>query len=376
MTIKSFRFAAACLVSFLPAGTMLLASPVENVDEHFRLVDRNRDGVASGDEIRGTLFARYDTNADGAVTAAEFAYGRAFDKKFADTAKDPQQAWVVLDWNQDGYLSGTELDGKWDALDFDRDGKVQKHEFITGRTAPAVAPGPGTAPAPVAPAPAAPPATAYIPPPASAPGTTPAPVAPPATAYIPPPAAGGDEAAAPKSLWGASLATAQKSDLFTFFNLARVGQGIPLEAGTQWVFQPKQGPFRELVMVKLTESRDKRIVAAELLLAASFVTDPKTDVFARDIAKSFVAQLTPAAHAAATRDLVNELWHGAPNQVRVGGGAAPKLPDPPTAGYQAYLGKRENYEQTLGDAKLIIISAPAADEWLLISFQPAVEAGN
>lgn len=368
MTIKSFRFAGALVCSLSWAGTPLLASPMENVAEHFQKVDRNGDGVASGDEIRGSLFARYDTNADGAVTSAEFAHGRAFDKKFADTTKDPQQAWVVLDWNQDGYLSGTELDGKWDNLDFDRDGKVQKHEFITGRTAPAVDPGPGTAPAPVAPP------TNYIPPPAT-PATPP-------TAYTPPPAAPQQPEAQPgqvapvKSLWGESLATAQKSDLFTFFNLARVGQAIPLEAGSQWTFQPKQGPFREFVMVKLTESRDKRIVAAELLLAGSFVTNAKTDVFARDIAKSFVAQLTPTGQSAATRDLVNELWYGAPNQVRVGGGAAPKLPDPPTAGYQAYLGKRENHEQTLGDVKLMIISAPAADEWLLISFQPAVEAGN
>lgn len=368
MTIKSFRFAAKLLCAALPAfafqvSTTQAVSPVENVAENFARLDRNRDGVASGDEI-GTLWSRYDTNADGVVTAAEFTHGRAFDKNFAVTTKDPQQAWVVLDWNQDGYLSGTELDGKWDSFDFDRDGKVQKNEFITGRTAPAVAPGPAAPPAPVAPP------TNYTPPPATPPGT----VAPP-TAYVPPPA-GNDEAAKAKSLWGGSLAAAQKSDLFTFFNLVRTGQGIPLEAGTQWVFLPKQGPFRELVMVKLTESRDKRIVAAELLLAGSFVNEAKTDVFARDIAKSFVSQLTPAGQAAATRDLVNELWYGAPNQVRVGGGAAPKLPDPPTAGYQAYLGKRENHEQTLGDVKLMIISAPAADEWLLISFQPAVEAGN
>ncbi|MCE9604348.1 MAG: hypothetical protein K8U03_05520 [Planctomycetia bacterium] len=338
MTTKPFRSAATFLFSLLLVSATLAASPVEDVAEHFTHVDRNRDGVASGDEIRGTLWARYDGDKDGAVTQTEFVAGRAYDKRFAETAANPQQAWLVLDWNQDNYLSGTELDGKWERLDADGDGKVQKHEFITARTGPAVAPGPN---------------------------------APPPNNVAPVPAG---EGAKLKSLWGESLATAQKSDLFRFFNLVRVGEGAAFEAGTQWTFQPKQGPFRELVLVKLTESTDKRIVAADLLLAGSFVNNAKTDVFARDIADSFIAQLTPAAHAAATRDLVNELEHGAPNTVRVDGAAVPKLPDPPTAAYQAYLGKRESHEQELGDVKLIIRSAPAADEWLLISFQPAREA--
>jgi len=339
---RPFHYPATVLSSLLLVSTTLAASPVEDVAEHFTHVDRNRDGVASGEEIRGTLWARYDGDKNGAVTQAEFVAGRAYDKRFAETAANPQQAWLVLDWNQDNYLSGTELDGKWERLDFDGDGKVQKHEFITARTGPAVFPGPN-APRPnvVAPVPA------------------------------PAPAAAGAKL---KSLWGESLAVAQKSDLFQFFNLVRVGEGVPFEAGTQWSFQPKQGPFRELVIVKLTESVDKRIVAADLLLAGSFVSNPKTDVFARDIADSFIAQLTPSAHAAATRDLVNELEHGAPNMVRVDGTAGPKLPNPPTAGYQTYLGKRESHEQELGDVKLIIRSATADDEWLLISFQPAREA--
>lgn len=342
MTTPLYRHVATFAVSLLMISAAAAASPVENVEENFTRIDRDGDGQLSRAEIGAFDWLRYDTDSSGAVTNAEFVTGRAFDKKLAETTADPQLAWQVLDWNHDGYLSGFELDGKWEKYDFDTDGKVQKHEFITARTGPAVMP--------------APPAGVVVP---VAPANDPAPAA---------------VDAQTKSLWGATLAVAQQSDLFQFFNLERVGQGILLEAGTQWNFQPKQGPFRELVMIKLTENRDTRkIVAAELLLQGSFVQNPKTDVFARDLAKSFVAQLTPAAHAAATRDLVNELQFGAPNMVRLDGAAGPKLPDPPTAGYQAYLGKRENFTQMLGDVQLFILPAAAGDDWLLISLQPAPE---
>jgi hypothetical protein len=61
-----------------------------------------------------------------------------------------EKAWPLLDWTDDGFLSGTELDnGRWARFDADRDGRVSKDEFLAGR---AREPRGGNRPAAAAPA--------------------------------------------------------------------------------------------------------------------------------------------------------------------------------------------------------------------------------
>jgi Ca2+-binding EF-hand superfamily protein len=330
------------MLFLVTSSSVQAASPSETIEEHFTRTDRNADGRLTPDEMPGVSWLQYDTDGDRAVTRDEFAMGRTRDKREAETTADTARAWKLLDWNHDNYLSGFELDNKWDRFDADGDGKVQQAEFLAARGQ--------SNPAPAKPA--LRPGDAVI-----VPGN----VAQPAGAQT--------------SLWGQSLKTAKAADLFKFFNLVESGAPILLEAGTQQAYQPKQGEFRELVMVKLTVSRNDKIVAAELLIAGKFVRDPAKGIFARDIAKSFLAQLTPAGKQAEIRDLYNELAYGAPGLKFVGDFQPPALPNPSTPGYLTYLGKKESHEQRLGDAQLLILSA-VEDDWLLISFQPASEETN
>ena len=119
---------------FSSCPTTALASPVEDSAELFGKFDTNRDGVLSKDEIGVWPWGRYDTNKDGEVSRAEFLAGRTADRAQAAIEPDPEKAFVLLDWNNDGWLSGTELDGKWEKYDANGDGIVTKDEFLKGRS--------------------------------------------------------------------------------------------------------------------------------------------------------------------------------------------------------------------------------------------------
>jgi hypothetical protein len=143
---RPFFCATFCLALLAPRLLMAIDSPVEDSAELFNNFDSNRDGALSTAEIGAYSWARYDSDADGQVSRAEFLAGRMSDRSQAATDTDLEKAWRFLDWNKDGVLSGTELDGKWLKFDADGNGVVSKAEFIQGRTnelqpAPVVAPG-------------------------------------------------------------------------------------------------------------------------------------------------------------------------------------------------------------------------------------------
>src|SRR5438552_1904182 len=111
----SLLFIVAIVISIsLGAGDCAAQNqPVEDSQELFNNFDRDRDGFLSKVEIGAYAWGRYDTDRDGLVSRAEFLAGRAADKKEAAETRDLERAWALLDWNEDGWLSGTELDGKW-----------------------------------------------------------------------------------------------------------------------------------------------------------------------------------------------------------------------------------------------------------------------
>lgn len=305
--------------------TMLSASPVENVEEHFMRSDRDGSGGLSKAEIGGYSWGRYDTDGDGTVSRAEFIAGRNADRQQAAEAGRTERAWDLLDWNQDGFLSGTELDGKWERYDADGNGRVTKQEFL-----------------------------------GAAPGNNPVP------GNVPPPADNVNPPAAGKSLWGKSLAEAKKSDLFTFFRLQPLPGGNPVfESGTRHDFRPSAPAFRDLVLVQVLVDNQQRIARADLFLARSFIDDPKNGTFARDIAKSFLSQMTPEADQRAVQNLMNEIQFGGATN-RVFAVPVPQLPNPPTATYQAFLGQREIVEQKLTIAQLTVRNTPDDGEKLIV----------
>lgn len=105
------------------------------------------DRALSKDEIGGYPWLRYDTDADGVVDKAEFLLGRAQDRRNAKLAPSTAESFALLDWTNDGKLSGAELDGElWLSFDADGDKTVTKAEYLGVNPAvPGPASQPGTA---------------------------------------------------------------------------------------------------------------------------------------------------------------------------------------------------------------------------------------
>lgn len=107
-----------------------------NDDKLFADRDANEDGSLSGKELRG--LEKYDTDRDGDVTREEFDQGRAADRrKLApnpqELAKQALEKFRQLDINEDGRLSGKEIQG-FEKLDRDGDRRITEKEFIAGFT--------------------------------------------------------------------------------------------------------------------------------------------------------------------------------------------------------------------------------------------------
>ena len=168
------------------------------------------------------------------------------------------------------------------------------------------------------------------------------------------------------------LEEAQQSEFFTWFHLEQTdttqdGQGHAIIS-----FKPEGEKFRAWTTVNVTVDKHNQVLAMELILARSFIEDRRDDIFARDIAKSFLrAALSQEDHKAIT-DLVNEIEYPqdlmilplTARQVEV------QLPAIPTPGYRTFLGQQPAYTQTLSRSMLRLENRKGVSgELLLISLQ-------
>ena len=139
------------------------------------------------------------------------------------------------------------------------------------------------------------------------------------------------------------------SDFFTWFHLEETG--TPREEGDRKIltFKPSGETFRELVTLTITIDGEGRIREMGLALARSFVEDSANGIFARDLVKSLLGAAVPRENQADVADLANEIeFQSSPGRTVITARQdLPKLPDPPTLGYQVFLGKEKRYEQVL-----------------------------
>ncbi|HWA99488.1 MAG TPA: hypothetical protein VG713_13390, partial [Pirellulales bacterium] len=133
MTVRRLAFTTTAVFLCASAAIAQPRSTVEDSVDLFQRFDVNGDGVLSLAEIGVWSWARYDVNGDDVVSQSEFVGGRTADRGQAAVEPDLEKAWKLLDWNNDGMLSGTELDGKWSKYDTNGDGRVSKDEFTAGR---------------------------------------------------------------------------------------------------------------------------------------------------------------------------------------------------------------------------------------------------
>jgi hypothetical protein len=115
------------------------------------------------------------------------------------------------------------------------------------------------------------------------------------------------DTAAPISLIGSSLVEAQRNELFTFFNLTEEGRQTD-SAGRAYIRFKPRGDFRALVTLRMVIEVDGTIDRLDLELARSFLNDPRTRRFARDIAKTFLVVAPPAIDAVQLAPLAWAIW--------------------------------------------------------------------
>jgi hypothetical protein len=151
-------------------------------------------------------------------------------------------------------------------------------------------------------------------------------------------------------LLGTNLASAQAhSDYFQFFNLEAVAdaQASP----TEKCFKPSGSEFRQLVSVYVEIDSKQLITGLRVVIARSFIDDPKKSIFARDLIKSTLQAAVNATDAASLKDLATEiLYRDAKGTVLTR--EQPILSETPSAAYLVVAGKSTNWESKLGSSKI------------------------
>jgi hypothetical protein len=189
-------------------------------------------------------------------------------------------------------------------------------------------------------------------------------------------------AASALSLPGGSLDEAEKQDFFQFFHLKKRAIDERDDLATHY-FRP---PSRDDVVVCVDTDKAGKILQMSLIVGRDFIDHPATNVFARDLVKSFIEAATPAASASETSSLSNEIFlrgskltnssvesveyngqKATPTEIKRSGrgdlkkgdavllmsGKLPKVPEKISDGFLAFSGKLENVDTPLTGAHLI-----------------------
>ncbi len=187
------------------------------------------------------------------------------------------------------------------------------------------------------------------------------------------------------SLPGHNLDSAVNEDFFTFFHLKKRAMDERDDIVTHYFRPPSRGD----VVICVDTDKKGKILQMSLIVGRDFIEDPATNVFARDIVKSFIEAATPAADASSTKDLINEIFFrdteltpnkaakvqfertGATsadaNLVKVGkgelkkgdvaivmNGDMPRLPSEISNGYKTFLGTVDDYDLTLTTSHVVM----------------------
>lgn len=188
-----------------------------------------------------------------------------------------------------------------------------------------------------------------------------------AAALIAAAVAGAVQAQPTSGLLGQAIAAAERNDLFTFFNLAQTGRE-PCGDGQLLGFRPTGAQFHALASVTVATDAKGDVEAMILMLDRGFIDDPANGVFARDIAKSFLRDVSgPSAGPVIARlaDEIEGAAAGAGTVIYRSGAAPAPPPGPPSAAYQAFLGGRSTFMATSGGEALGLVNGPQDGEAVL-----------
>jgi hypothetical protein len=109
--------------------------------------------------------------------------------------------------------------------------------------------------------------------------------------------------------FGNSVDDAVRTEFFAFFHLVEEGRAA-VEDGRLLVHFRPSGQFRDLVGCDISADADGRTESIALRIDRSFIENPSTDSFARDIARSFIGGgLVYRSDVDAVAEVIRDLRH-------------------------------------------------------------------
>ena len=143
----------------------------------------------------------------------------------------------------------------------------------------------------------------------------------------------------------------QETELFSFFSFSETGRR-PMPDGMQEIHL-KPGGFQEFIDVKMKIDRSQMVHQGVLYLDRDWIGSPMTvSPFGKDLAKSFIAAVTPPDDRKKADNIVSTIWHiqGIGDKVISVESEGPKdiVADSPIEELQqVYLGIEDKYEMKL-----------------------------
>jgi hypothetical protein len=151
-------------------------------------------------------------------------------------------------------------------------------------------------------------------------------------------------------LLGTDLTTARAhSDYFQFFNLEPTGGAQP--SANETSFKPIGSDFRQLVTIYVETDSKQLISGLRVVIARSFIDDPKNGVFARDLIKSTLLATVNATDAASLDDLGTEILYR-DRKGTVLTRNEPQLSATPSAAYLVVSGTSKSWETKLRSSQI------------------------
>ena len=100
----------------------------------------------------------------------------------------------------------------------------------------------------------------------------------------------------------------RKTELFKFFNFTESGRR-PMSDGMQEIHL-KPGGFQEFIDVKMKIDRSQKVHQGVLYLDRDWIGSPMTvSPFGKDLAKSFIAAVTPPIDRTKADNIVSTIWN-------------------------------------------------------------------
>jgi hypothetical protein len=155
-------------------------------------------------------------------------------------------------------------------------------------------------------------------------------------------------------LLGSDLNQARlQADYFRFFNLEPIGPAQHLENGEQLLaFKPTGAAFRDLVTIYVKTDPKGLISMLRVVIARSFLEDPRNGVYARDLIKSSLLDCVNESDAGNLKELADEIQFRDLKGTLLVRSELPSLPAMPSGAYLVVNGTTSAWETTFSSSKI------------------------